>query len=100
MQSHVQRVDFILTLNQVLKMISDRNTTAIRISMGITENATIEIFGEGVRYEEVSGTVTATSEYEILCPVPPDCPENVDCRQKFAILLPNSISSGELFNIQ
>jgi hypothetical protein len=100
MNQHVQRVDFILTLSQVIEMIADRDTTAIRISMGITEAATIEFFAEGVKYETATGDIRSSSGIQILCPVPPDCPRNANCRQKFQQLLNPAVSSAILFNFQ
>lgn len=100
MTKHVQRVDFILTLPQIIRMISQPATTAIRISMGITEEATIEFFAEGVKYYTANGTIEANSEIEILCPVPPDCNQSLDCKQKFEHLLSENNSSGNLLNFK
>ena len=98
MQKHVQRVDFILTLPQVIRMISERSTSAIRISMGITETATLEFFAEGVHYNRTEGSIDSTSEIELLCPVPPDCNKIDGCKQKFEELLNDKFSSKMLLN--
>jgi len=95
----VQRIDFVLSLQQILKMcISNEDTTGIMLTLGITDKAEIIFTTEGVCWNGTS--MRSTSEPTRPCPIPPDCPAKADCVNKLTELMPASVNASQFINIE
>lgn len=94
----VQRIDFVLNLNQVLRMcLTNPGTNGIQLTLGITDKAEIIFTAEGALWDGT--TMRSTSEPTHPCPIPPDCPKNPDCITKLTALMPISANAGRFFNL-
>lgn len=70
--SFVQKLEFIIRRKDLETILSDPSNAALRITLGVTEKAKLEIKADGIK--EPDATEPNTSPVPI-CPVPPDCPE-------------------------
>lgn len=94
----VQRIDFVLSLKQVLQMcITEEDTNGIMLTLGITDKAEIIFTSEGVCWD--GKTMRSTSGPVGPCPIPPDCPKNVDCINNLNQIMPSSDKAGEFIDV-
>ena len=99
MPTIVQRIDFVLNLQQILKMcISKEETNGVMLTLGITDKAEIIFTTEGVCWD--GSTMKSTSEPTQPCPIPPDCPKNADCITKLTELMPASVNAAKFINLE
>jgi hypothetical protein len=99
MSQIVQRIDFVLSLNQVLQMcLQNVETNGIKITLGITDAAEIIFSTEGVFWDKQR--LTTTSDPTKPCPIPPDCPQNSECIKKLTELMPVSVNAERFFNVE
>ena len=94
----VQKIEFVLSHKQIMRMIKMAETQGIRITLGITETAEIVMLCDGVLRDLASSEIQSTSNSEKPCPVPPGCPTSAACVAKFTALLPRGVNSGTLLN--
>lgn len=96
----VQKIEFVLSYEQIIRMIKLRETQGIRITLGVTETAEIVILCDGIKRDSQTREIISQSATEPVCPVPPGCPTDPACVAKFNVLLPEGITSEELLNYE
>ncbi len=75
----VQRLDFLLGLDQIHRLTDPQNNTgpvnAILVTLGVREDGQIIVEADGIEYILNGKEIKSRSiKKEPLCPVPPDCP--------------------------
>ena len=83
----VQRLDFLLGLDQILRLIDVGNTSgrvnAILVTLGVREDGQIIVEADGIEYIPTADEIQSRSlKKEPLCPVPPDCPRKNICKDR------------------
>lgn len=69
--AYVQKLDFVIRRKDLQELIDNPDNEVLRITLGITSTAAIEISAEGGK---LSGE-SIQSHSITICPVPPDCPQ-------------------------
>lgn len=97
MSTIVQRIDFVLSLGQILEMSTqEARTNGIKLTFGITDQAEMMFTAQGVFWD--GARMVDTSDPTKPCPIPPDCPHNLECVQKLNQLMPVSANAAAFFN--
>lgn len=94
----VQRIDFVLNLKQILEMcVTEPNTNGIRLTLGVTDKAEIVFTTDGVFWD--GKELKSTSKSFGPCPIPPDCPKQLDCIKNLNEFMSSAKKVSEFINL-